>query len=160
MLIYGDGDEYQSHCNQEKRKGMVMISCNPDVLGADFTAMFEERGKVSDCFYLFELDSWTACPTVKHRLSTGSILLILFVVLVTLYILGGSLYQRLVVRAKGVEQFPNHSFWSELGNLTADGCDFVCRSKPRNPAASYRGVGDEQLGEEDEDERDEHLLPM
>uniref|UniRef100_A0A8C6Z9S0 Cation-dependent mannose-6-phosphate receptor n=1 Tax=Nothoprocta perdicaria TaxID=30464 RepID=A0A8C6Z9S0_NOTPE len=43
--------------------------------------------------------------------------------------------------------------------LTADGCDFVCRSKPRNAPAAYRGVGDDQLGEESE-ERDDHLLPM
>uniref|UniRef100_A0A2K6K2M1 Cation-dependent mannose-6-phosphate receptor n=3 Tax=Colobinae TaxID=9569 RepID=A0A2K6K2M1_RHIBE len=41
----------------------------------------------------------------------------------------------------------------------ADGCDFVCRSKPRNVPAAYRGVGDDQLGEESE-ERDDHLLPM
>uniref|UniRef100_A0A5F8G8H3 Cation-dependent mannose-6-phosphate receptor n=1 Tax=Monodelphis domestica TaxID=13616 RepID=A0A5F8G8H3_MONDO len=40
-----------------------------------------------------------------------------------------------------------------------DGCDFVCRSKPRNVPAAYRGVGDDQLGEESE-ERDDHLLPM
>uniref|UniRef100_A0A8D0KV64 Cation-dependent mannose-6-phosphate receptor n=1 Tax=Strix occidentalis caurina TaxID=311401 RepID=A0A8D0KV64_STROC len=43
--------------------------------------------------------------------------------------------------------------------VTADGCDFVCRSKPRNAPAAYRGVGDDQLGEESE-ERDDHLLPM
>lgn len=35
------------------------------------------------------------------------------------YLTGGFLYQRLVVGAKGVEQFPNYSFWSEIGNLSA-----------------------------------------
>uniref|UniRef100_G3VS21 Cation-dependent mannose-6-phosphate receptor n=1 Tax=Sarcophilus harrisii TaxID=9305 RepID=G3VS21_SARHA len=44
-------------------------------------------------------------------------------------------------------------------NTIGDGCDFVCRSKPRNVPAAYRGVGDDQLGEESE-ERDDHLLPM
>lgn len=71
----------------------------------------------------------------------------------------GFLYQRLVVGAKGIEQFPHLAFWQDLGNLVADGCDFVCRSKPRNVPAAYRGVGDDQLGEESE-ERDDHLLPM
>lgn len=37
------------------------------------------------------------------------------------YITGGFLYQRLVVGAKGVEQFPNYGFWSQIGNLSAVG---------------------------------------
>lgn len=37
----------------------------------------------------------------------------------TLYLIIGFLYQRLVVGAKGVEQFPNYGFWSEIGNLSA-----------------------------------------
>lgn len=47
-----------------------------------------------------------------------------------------------------MEQFPHLAFWQDLGNLVADGCDFVCRSKPCNVPAAYRGVGDDQLGEE------------
>uniref|UniRef100_UPI00398F64CF cation-dependent mannose-6-phosphate receptor n=1 Tax=Pristiophorus japonicus TaxID=55135 RepID=UPI00398F64CF len=77
LLIYGDGDPYGTHCNQEKRKAMVMISCNPNVLGGGFTVVVEEREKVSDCFYLFKLDSSVACAAVTRSLSTGSILLIL-----------------------------------------------------------------------------------
>lgn len=37
------------------------------------------------------------------------------------YLTGGFLYQRLVVGAKGVEQFPNYAFWSQIGNLSAVG---------------------------------------
>ncbi|XP_006012374.1 cation-dependent mannose-6-phosphate receptor [Latimeria chalumnae] len=159
MLIYEHGDEYKDHCNKEARKAMVMISCNEKTLGDAFTVVIEEREKNEDCFYLFELDSQVACPLVMKHLSVGSILLIVTFSLVAVYIVGGILYQRLVVGAKGMEQFPNYSFWQNLGNLTADGCDFVCRSKPRNAPAAYRGVGDDQLGEET-DERDDHLLPM
>ena len=35
------------------------------------------------------------------------------------YLIGGFLYQRLVVGAKGMDQFPNYTFWVEVGNLTA-----------------------------------------
>ncbi|NP_001401256.1 cation-dependent mannose-6-phosphate receptor isoform 6 [Homo sapiens] len=125
----------------------------------NFNPVSEERGKVQDCFYLFEMDSSLACsPEISH-LSVGSILLVTFASLVAVYVVGGFLYQRLVVGAKGMEQFPHLAFWQDLGNLVADGCDFVCRSKPRNVPAAYRGVGDDQLGEESE-ERDDHLLPM
>lgn len=53
---------------------------------------------------------------------------------------------------------PNDHFLPFFLSLQ-DGCDFVCRSKPRNVPATYRGVGDDQLGE-DSEERDDHLLPM
>ncbi|XP_065742867.1 cation-dependent mannose-6-phosphate receptor isoform X3 [Phocoena phocoena] len=158
MLIYKGGDEYDSHCGKEQRRAVVMISCNRHTLD-NFNPVFEERGKVQDCFYLFEIDSSLACsPEISH-LSVGSILLVTFASLIAVYIIGGFLYQRLVVGAKGMEQFPHLAFWQDLGNLVADGCDFVCRSKPRNVPAAYRGVGDDQLGEESE-ERDDHLLPM
>ncbi|XP_066474506.1 cation-dependent mannose-6-phosphate receptor isoform X2 [Tiliqua scincoides] len=124
-----------------------------------FTLLGEEREKEKECSYTFELDSKLACPPEDSHLSVGSVFLITFASVVAVYIIGGFLYQRLVVGAKGMEQFPHFIFWQDLGNLVADGCDFVCRSKPRNVPAAYRGVGDDQLGEESE-ERDDHLLPM
>lgn len=159
MLIYKGGDEYDNHCGKEQRRAVIMISCNRHTLAANFNPVSEERGKVQDCFYLFEMDSSLACPPETSHLSVGAILLITLAVLVAIYIIGGFLYQRLVVGAKGMEQFPHLAFWQDLGNLVADGCDFVCRSKPRGMPAAYRGVGDDQLGEETE-ERDDHLLPM
>ncbi|XP_020670349.3 cation-dependent mannose-6-phosphate receptor [Pogona vitticeps] len=166
MLIYKGGDSYTSRCDKERRKAIIMINCNPTTLASGFTLVTEEREKVNECFYIFELESSLACPSEdshlradSSHLSVGSILLITFTSLVAVYIIGGFLYQRLVVGAKGMEQFPHFAFWQDLGNLVADGCDFVCRSKPRNGPAAYRGVGDDQLGEESE-ERDDHLLPM
>uniref|UniRef100_H3DLT1 Mannose-6-phosphate receptor (cation dependent) n=2 Tax=Tetraodon nigroviridis TaxID=99883 RepID=H3DLT1_TETNG len=79
--------------------------------------------------------------------------------LLTVYLIGGFLYQRLIVGAKGMEQFPNYAFWVEVGNLAADGCDFVCRSRNREEVPAYRGVSSEP-SEEDQEERDDHLLPM
>lgn len=46
-------------------------------------------------------------------------LFIRFTSLVAVYIIGGFLYQRLVVGAKGMEQFPHFAFWQDLGNLVA-----------------------------------------
>lgn len=39
--------------------------------------------------------------------------------LVAVYLIGGFLYQRLIVGAKGMDQIPNYAFWVEVGNLTA-----------------------------------------
>ncbi|KAJ8287817.1 hypothetical protein COCON_G00004760 [Conger conger] len=160
MLIYKKGENYGDHCGKEPRKAIIMISCERGVSAGELSVVAEERDKNNDCFYLFELDSSAVCPAIPSHLSVGSVLLIVGFSLLAVYLIGGFLYQRLVVGAKGVEQFPNYTFWQEFGNLTADGCDFVCRSQGnREEPPTYRGVATEPLGEEPE-ERDDHLLPM
>uniref|UniRef100_A0A146ZTF6 Cation-dependent mannose-6-phosphate receptor n=1 Tax=Fundulus heteroclitus TaxID=8078 RepID=A0A146ZTF6_FUNHE len=159
MLIYEQGDKYDSHCQKEARKAIIMISCSKNTDVGALEVILEENERDTDCFYLFELDSSAVCPPVESRLSAGSIILIIIFCLVAVYLIGGFLYQRLIVGAKGMEQFPNYAFWVEVGNLTADGCDFVCRSRNRDEAPAYRGVTTDALEEEPE-ERDDHLLPM
>ncbi|XP_044065049.1 cation-dependent mannose-6-phosphate receptor [Siniperca chuatsi] len=159
MLIYRDGDKYDGHCSKENRKAIIMISCNRKIDVGELKLVLEERERKLDCFYLFELDSSAVCPVLESKLSTGSIILIIGLCLLAVYLTGGFLYQRLIVGAKGMEQFPNYAFWVEVGNLTADGCDFMCRSQNREEAPAYRGGATEPLEEEPE-ERDDHLLPM
>lgn len=159
MLIYRNGDAYDGHCSKEMRKAIVMISCNRKIDQGLLEVVLEDRERVQDCFYLFELDSSSVCPALPSQLSPGTIIIIICLCLLAVYLIGGFLYQRLVVGAKGMEQIPNYAFWVEVGNLTADGCDFVCRSRNREEAPAYRGVSAEPLEEEPE-ERDDHLLPM
>ncbi|KAM6994519.1 cation-dependent mannose-6-phosphate receptor [Tautogolabrus adspersus] len=159
MLFYRDGETYDGHCSKEKRRAIIMISCNRDMDVGKIGSVLEDRKRDQDCFYLFELDSSAVCPPLQSKISPGSIILIIGVCIVAVYLIGGFLYQRLIVGAKGMEQFPNYAFWVELGNLSADGCDFVCRSRNREEAPAYRGVATEPLEEEPE-ERDDHLLPM
>lgn len=158
MLFYEDGDYYHSFCNKGRRKAIIMISCDRKTDVKPLEAIMEDRNR-TECFYLFELDTNAVCPVIESKLSTGSIILIIAVCLVAVYLIGGFLYQRLVVGAKGMEQIPNYAFWVEVGNLSADGCDFVCRSRNREEPNAYRGVSSEPPEEEPE-ERDDHLLPM
>ncbi|XP_029359969.1 cation-dependent mannose-6-phosphate receptor [Echeneis naucrates] len=159
MLIYGNGDTYKGHCSKEKRRAIIMISCDRNTDMGKLEVVLEDRNRTEQCFYLFELDSHAVCPVIESELSTGSILLIIGFSFLAVYLTGGFLYQRLIVGAKGMEQFPNYAFWVEVGNLTADGCDFVCRSRNREESQAYRGIAPDTLAEEPE-ERDDHLLPM
>ncbi|XP_060777992.1 cation-dependent mannose-6-phosphate receptor [Neoarius graeffei] len=159
MLMYQGGEKYHLHCSQEERRAMVMISCDRSKVAGSFTVVKEDRDRETECFYLFELDSSAVCPVIESKLSTGSILLIVLVSCLAVYLIIGFLYQRLIIGAKGVDQFPNYGFWTEIGNLSADGCDFVCRSRgSREEPPTYRGVTTEPL--EEPEERDDHLLPM
>lgn len=160
MLIYGKGEPYDKHCSGEKRRALVMISCDRNVAAGTLSVVLENRNRSEECFYLFELDSSAVCPELPSKLSAGSVILIIGACCLAVYLIGGFLYMRLVVGAKGVEQFPHYAFWSEIGNLSADGCDFICRSRGnrQEPQTSASVVAD-PLGEEPE-ERDDHLLPM
>ncbi|XP_026226412.1 cation-dependent mannose-6-phosphate receptor [Anabas testudineus] len=159
MLIYKNGETYDGHCSQEARTAMIMISCNRKADTGTLVVVQENREKKQECFYLFELDSSAICPVIESKLSTGSILLIIGLCLLSVYLIGGFLYQRLIVGSKGMEQFPNYLFWLEVGNLSADGCDFVCRSQNREESPAYRRAATEPIDEQPE-ERDDHLLPM
>ncbi|XP_047454163.1 cation-dependent mannose-6-phosphate receptor [Mugil cephalus] len=159
MLMYTSGEKYNEHCSGENRKAYIMISCDRNIDVGPLKAIREDRDKKSNCFYLFELDSKLVCPPIQSQISTGSIILIIAFCFLAVYLIGGFLYQRLIVGAKGMEQFPNYAFWVEVGNMSADGCDFVCRSRNREEAPAYRGVTADTLEEEPE-ERDDHLLPM
>ncbi|XP_014009704.1 cation-dependent mannose-6-phosphate receptor [Salmo salar] len=159
MLIYSNGTKYDTHCSKEMRKAIVMISCNRGVEMGKLEVVLEERERERDCFYLFELDSSAVCPALPSQLSAGSIILIIGFVLLSVYLICGFLYQRLIVGAKGLQQFPNYVFWTQVGNLAADGCNFVCRTQgPEEEPPTYRGVSTEP--EEQPEERDDHLLPM
>ncbi|XP_019724562.1 cation-dependent mannose-6-phosphate receptor [Hippocampus comes] len=158
-LVYGNGEKYDTHCSQEQRKAILMIFCNRNLNVGQLEVVQENREREQNCFYQFKIESSAVCPALEYKLSTGSILLIIAFCLLTVYLIGGFLYQRLIMGAKGMEQFPNYAFWTEVGNLSADGCDFVCRSRDREEPPTYTGVSTEPL-DEDPDERDDHLLPM
>lgn len=163
ILEYLDGQKYTSHCGYEPRKARIMITCDNNVKSGEETVkIFEEEiDKTEDCYYLFEISTPDICikePPITISLSVGSILVIIFIVVVCLYILLGFLYNRLVLGAKGKEQIPNYSFWQDFGNLQADGCNYICRTGSRSESKPYKGLGDDQLQEEDD--RDDHLLPM
>uniref|UniRef100_I3K4Y6 Mannose-6-phosphate receptor (cation dependent) n=1 Tax=Oreochromis niloticus TaxID=8128 RepID=I3K4Y6_ORENI len=44
MLIYKNGEKYDSHCNKEERKAIIMISCDRNVKdGCDFVCRSRKR---------------------------------------------------------------------------------------------------------------------
>ncbi|KAL5015306.1 hypothetical protein ScPMuIL_009576 [Solemya velum] len=163
LLTYGSGKHYSTHCTNEARQAMLMFTCDESVPvdTPEIIVVGENTDKVSDCYYLFEIGTSVVCqtkPVVTFGLSFGSIIVIVFFSVALLYLILGVVYNRFVLSAKGLEQIPNYSFWQDFGNLQSDGCNLVCRSGGRSQPRSYKGIGDDQLVEEEE--RDDHLLPM
>ncbi|KAI0243345.1 hypothetical protein LSAT2_013482 [Lamellibrachia satsuma] len=164
MLEYSNGDNYGSHCSKSKRHALIMITCMRGEKKGKFSFVEENQDKLDDCYYLFDLAHEAACTAVPKKLSTGSILLIVFACVAGVYLLVGVIFQRVTAGAKGIDQIPNLGFWLNFGSLTADGCDLACRCKSQGGSNVYRGVDD--IGGSTPDsvgtgqDADEHLLPM
>ncbi|XP_069673275.1 uncharacterized protein [Periplaneta americana] len=92
-----------------------------------------------------KLESYWACPAVipqkiktvydstTRGLSTGSVLVIIFITFTLLYFVCGAIALKLLRGAEGREMIPNYDFWVDLPNLVKDGVMFVlsgCHSSP------------------------------
>ncbi|XP_018322197.1 uncharacterized protein LOC108734927 [Agrilus planipennis] len=76
--------------------------------------------------YNLVLFSPHSCVLLYHRgLSTGSVLLIIFFVCLTVYLVGGVLVLHFLRGARGKEMIPNYEFWSGLPSLVRDGFLFL-----------------------------------
>lgn len=160
-LTYSEGDNYHSHCGLGSRTARIVFLCDPRVKGQGHVDFLEENNKDAICYYLFSLVSEEVCGIVPGQLSAGDIILIILACLVGLWavvMVLGCLYKRVVAGAKGWEQVPCISLYREFGNISADGCDFVCRSRPRT-IVEYK---EPTFGaaSDSEDEKDDNLLPM
>lgn len=163
MIKYFHGASYTSHCHKLERIGIVVITCDPGVQRGTMRVIEEYRNKSKvddpkdplECYYLFELNNDAACTVKPKHLSPGSIMLIILIVVGSIYITLGFLYQRFMVGAKGMEQIPHYSFWRDCGSLQADGCNYMCRCSESRPTR-YKAMDDALA----DDDRDDTLLPM
>ncbi|XP_043262851.1 uncharacterized protein LOC122403410 [Colletes gigas] len=77
--------------------------------------------------YYLTLISPHACKVQLYAkgLSTGSVLVILFIIFTGIYFIGGVIALKLLRGATGWEMIPNHEFWGELPSLIRDGITFT-----------------------------------
>ncbi|XP_065890901.1 cation-dependent mannose-6-phosphate receptor-like [Dysidea avara] len=167
-LHYGNGTSYNNHCHGTGRSARILFDCD-QFAGKGNPVFVEENNEDNLCYYLFY---WRTREMCDKSLSPGAIILIIFAVVLAILLVGmvgGFLYLRFVVGAKGYEQIPFYSHFVEFGNLQADGCDLVCRSRGSVPACIQKPpiITDKTTApnrdldsETDEDDRDDTLLPM
>ncbi|KAL5007419.1 hypothetical protein ScPMuIL_016225 [Solemya velum] len=106
------------------RTTRVMLTCVDSIEG-ELRIISEDKPEGE---YMFELRSKYACRiliTLSEGVSTGTILLIIFFVLVFCYLVGGMLFLRFVKGARGMEMMPNSEFWTDLPAAVRDGTVFV-----------------------------------
>ncbi|XP_067934753.1 uncharacterized protein [Watersipora subatra] len=125
------------------RGSVINIVCDEDQPVETLTFDGEHKLNEEVTEFSFTLRGDACCP-IKHggpntALSAGSILLILFFVLLVVYFCGGMLFNKIGRGYTGVEIIPNYEFWSDLPKLVMDGWKFTitcgCRSTEESDPA-------------------------
>ncbi|XP_064647333.1 uncharacterized protein LOC135500094 [Lineus longissimus] len=87
-------------------------------------------GETATTVYTFKLSTRYACYNGVYPyqgISTGSVLLIVFFVLILVYLVGGFLFLTYARGATGMERVPNFEFWADFPHLIKEGAMFVFR---------------------------------
>nr|XP_002126668.1 putative mannose 6-phosphate receptor-like protein C530.09c [Ciona intestinalis] len=115
----------------DSRHSQVTLTCSK---GKQDNFIVKGEVTPNSGFYKFELVGNTLCPKKSGGgLSAGSVLLIIFFVLLFVYLVGGILYNRYKNEETGLDMLPNKEFWASLPGLIADGIKFIfggCKASP------------------------------
>ncbi|KAG8197445.1 hypothetical protein JTE90_014927 [Oedothorax gibbosus] len=111
------------YLSMSARKTIVQLVCAPD----NKIPHLEVKGETANETYEMTLTSRCACADLcnEHHLSGGSVLVIIFLIFVSLYLILGIVHSSLTRGAHGWELIPNYEFWMEFPLLVRDGCVFV-----------------------------------
>ncbi|CAH1790282.1 unnamed protein product [Owenia fusiformis] len=134
------------------RTSYVQLICNKDI-DKQFTATGESPPASAQ--YYMAIESKYACPqgappppvttprpspgpSTPGGISIGTILCIIFIVVLVIYLIGGIAFMKF--RGKeGAELVPNVGFWKELPLMVKDGGRFVV-SKVKGKSTSYENI--------------------
>ena len=142
MMMFGSGDLYPEKYNcSGPRVAFVMIHCNHNISAENSMRFIKEaREEKNSCFFMFEVHSQLVCPQ-PEIISGGTIFLVLLLVAILAYSIGGFLYRRLVLGAKGIEQIPNLPFWTSISKGITDKCRSVCCQESSTHSNSWENLG-------------------
>ncbi|XP_065830100.1 uncharacterized protein [Oscarella lobularis] len=124
------------------RSSSIKLVCNEAM--NDSAAVWSFLGENPRLHYNFRFESKCCCPDgcpfENGGISAGSILVIVFFGLITVYFVAGILVMKFKSGAQGKEMIPNVSFWASLPGLVKDGFLFVfqkCRRGGSSGSVNY-----------------------
>ncbi|XP_074623995.1 cation-dependent mannose-6-phosphate receptor-like [Acropora palmata] len=125
---------YQPYTSDLTRVFKITLVCNKNEYPGQTTGVKEtQQSDQDEPRYSMTFKSKCACEDgctypenpSSHRLSTGSILLIVFFALLSLYLAGGIVIKKYKVGVQSMpEMLPNYDFWAQFPSLMKDGVLF------------------------------------
>lgn len=115
---------YSGETGGTNRTSQITLVCDKTSAEPTFTYV-EETGTTPYITYKFTLRAKECCPVSIGGLSFGSILCIIFVVVLVVYLVAGVLINKFARGATGAELIPNRAFWADLPSLIKEGFQFT-----------------------------------
>ncbi|KAK3918750.1 Cation-dependent mannose-6-phosphate receptor [Frankliniella fusca] len=146
MMTFGSGDFYPENSNcSGARAAFVIINCNHNFSEENSLRFIkevvqEEKDKKNSCFFFLEIHSQLVCIKPEN-IGGGTIFSILLLLLILGYIVGGTLYRRYILGAKGLEQIPNYTFWKTMKSKIQGVCSNVFCPRDSRNTSSWENLG-------------------
>jgi cation-dependent mannose-6-phosphate receptor len=106
-----------------RKSAIISFRCNNDPGLIQPRLSFIEVDE-DECTYVFSIQSQHACAKAEtHKpgsVGPGGLFLIIALVALAVYLVGGLFYQRTVMHARGWRQLPNYSLWAGIGGFIQD----------------------------------------
>ncbi|KAI9736619.1 MAG: Cation-independent mannose-6-phosphate receptor CI-MPR [Cirrosporium novae-zelandiae] len=127
VLNYTDGspcpsaDSDSTSSPSRQKNTLISLLCDRDPLSPPVHLSFV--GTPDHCSYFFEARTFAACSTTSTQeasLSPGGVFGVIFGIAVAVYLLGGCVYQRVVMQQRGWKQLPNFSLWAGIVSFFGD----------------------------------------
>jgi cation-dependent mannose-6-phosphate receptor len=103
-----------------RKSAIISFRCNNDPGLIQPRLSFIEVDE-DECTYVFSIQSQHACAKAEtHKpgsVGPGGLFLIIVLVALAVYLVGGLFYQRTVMHARGWRQLPNYSLWAGIGGF-------------------------------------------
>ena len=136
-----DDDDYGSYDKKDDRRksATIFFSCDRDPTADAATASFIATDP-EECHYIFKVKSQHACagaePHKPGSVGPGSVFLIILVIAILVYLLGGIFYNRAVSNARGWKQLPNYTLWASLWGFISV-CFFSLSTLPSSYSLNF-----------------------
>ncbi|XP_068671560.1 uncharacterized protein [Montipora foliosa] len=117
----------------------INLQCSPNEEGRLEFVRIQQKDENFKAF--MSLHTKYAC--LKSGLSTGSILIIIFICMLVVYLVAGLLFNKYSKGASGKELIPNVNFWTDFPLLVKDGIIFFfecCKRACSRKQSSYESI--------------------
>ncbi|CAF1457410.1 unnamed protein product [Adineta steineri] len=111
-------------CNMNKRLVKITFICDTSITNP--TTMDVKENPT--CQFDITVKAAGACPIKEGGVSGGTVFIIILLVLVIVYLLGGILYNRFKEKQTGLAVLPHPGFWLLIVGLALTGCRFCINS--------------------------------
>lgn len=98
-----------------RKSTVISMLCDKDPLAPKLTLSFV--GSPDECSYFFEGRSPAACATLnksKGTLNPGGVFVVIVIIAMLVYLVGGCVYNRAVLQQRGWSQVPNYHLWASI----------------------------------------------